>query len=789
MLILVSIMSHERVFRAIALATLLQATDVSPTFSPKNSPNNASELNVPYAQPRQLSEISPQMVSLVTAFETGDISGVTSKLGRSLDWGLLHSSASPTDRNTMAERFTLSLKKSPATCLGYFNAGRSSYGLVMGGLNSIIRIAPASMVIVEVSGSDVAITGVKEMSQKNLDEIKDILTPCRGVAVRPTPGLVPTQTPVVTPNRREIDATGPDTIPADIKTARFAFVKTDSNGERIAVGDLGGGSVQNITDPADSIRDLKAGKNGQLLYSSSSNKSGRTPISKIVSLDTNNKKELQLTNLPVVDGTETCPVEVGNMIYWTRKEATGLGADIYRIKKNSPGIEQITQGGKIASDACLVVSVDGAVALSVTDNGRQPEKIAVYKDISALKRDFETNNLPKLISGNKPIGWLPSGELVFIRVDRSGTNLYRTKVDGSSETKIMDGVTQASLSPDGKWIVVNASIDSSPNGKSYLVSSSGGRPIKLPESMDKILHPTWIRDKPDIVRNMVAIAPGMNSEVVDGRETSGLTDRLFNNLSGAELGLGYNTQDLYVIGHNGGRIENGVFKTLDQDCTRTHYDPETLGQSMAVDIEKILDANPDATLTIGGHSYGGTVAMYAMEAITSGQVDVDPSRVRFFTANSPIRGVGKPFFDNLGELFSESKNTCQILGMVSNPYYMTTPAGSALLNLWDNYNGTVNRWSQVVKDFSARGGEVVSFATNQDCVLSVESCLMYTSPSLQAWVLTRLFRSPLISQEIPGTTTVYRSLFVFGFGHDRYFRTNEGVSTLISWIGPRDIDS
>ncbi len=771
--------------RATIAGTLLAGTVASPFldqllgFGAQTS--SASELG---KSENQALEFTPQMAATISDLQSGDIDRVSSHLATSLSWGLYTDSAQASvSRQEMLNLLSASFKSGKPQCVGFFNAGRAQVGYVIQGLKAKNPNNPASLVIGGGEFTKAEIAAVKELSQADFDRlVRGGLTSCKVGTAR----TVSAPTPVPSPTPRSIESLGPENMPDGLKGRKIAFVRIDNGQENVVVAKLDGSDQEKITNDARSKRDLKALPSGGIVYSSLGTSADNGTKNQVV-YNNLNKNEKVVWSGSSEEGIPFCPTGTDKYIYWSSRETTdAVSENIYRVNIDGSGTQRVTTDNIGNSEHCMVVSHTGQAAIGIRSYGQpgRPFGIAVYQNTETVSQDFDANNLPKLIRGDIPIDWTPDGEwLIFTRQENGGSNLYKAHADGSGEAKLMEGVYSVGLSPDGQWLMASAGMTGSSDIRPYLVSINGGKPMRLADTLGKIGYMAWLNEKPKITRNVVLVLQGMNSQVIGSRLPDNLTSNLFTALP--EFGYD-NTRDFGLLSVTGGKIVDGWWLPNKQSCDDTRRDPETLGLSVATDIKKILDSDSELSVTVLGHSYGGLIIANAMEAIDTGIIGADSSRIKLITVDSPIQGVDNLFFDRLGTFFVDQMEAgCQLGGLIPNPDYLNTPAGQTLISMWDHRKETQDRWYKTSTSFQSKGGQIFTLGNIQDCVMSPQVCV--NGYDLEVRILNALFwrRTSVITQEMPGAKNTWRSLGILGWGHDRYFKDIifQGLPTLLSVIG------
>jgi hypothetical protein len=760
-------------------------------FQPQTA--SAHELDSPNFD---ISEVSPQLPQVVAALESKNIVAVLQRMSNSVVWGQYGEKLATIDRNNAVSKFTSSFKRNEGACIGYIMTGRNKNvpSLVMTGIGATQAASFGSLINVElvpVQGELIfRITTVQELTTAQLNSMRGDMKPCRGPVQVQNPRLGPQVEALPKPEVKPqvdtkvvIDSHGPESLDVNIKGNKIAYVSTEGNRSDIYIQNLDGSGQNKLTNDGRIKVDLRAISPGNIVYSDMGQRSESSTKSRVVSLDITAKKENVVWTGASSEGIPSCPSGNEKTIYWSSRETTQkVGENIYQASGLRESVRRVTVDDTGNSEHCAIVAQDGKVATYIYTDGNpgRPQGLAIYPSIDALS-NFDPANLPKLIRGNMPVGWTPDSKwLLFTRLENETSNLYKIQSDGSSETKIMDGVWQASLSPDGTNLAVYASDTDSAHGNLYVVSVNGGKATRLPETFNGAVFPTWVIDKPSITRNIVLVQPGMDSIVIAGRDTTGLTDELFGRLTS----YGYSPADFGMLSVRGGKMVDGRWIANDQKCSDTYRDPEFLGLSVAHDFKTILDSDPTLRVTGVGHSYGGLIIAKAMSAIAQGHVKLDQSRLHLMMVDAPLKGVRKPFFDYLGALFyGHSNANCLLFGDIPNPDYIIQPSGQYMLNMYQNQEVVDREWREVAETFISQKGQVETLGNIQDCVMAVEVCV--GDLELETRLLLNLFwrKTPVITQEMPGATNIWRALGIEGYGHDRYFRDDQGLKVTLSVIG------
>ena len=160
-----------------------------------------------------------------------------------------------------------------------------------------------------------------------------------------------------------------------------------------------------------------------------------------------------------------------------------------------------------------MVSAPGLFGFDISPDGRNVVYSVAAKDGTRSLWSERVDHLvsPKRLTADRqdlsPV-FTPDGDLVFVSREGEDTFLYRMKPDGSERRK-MDGppvVQLETISPDGRWAVVQAAIENEDVPRGILaIPLAGGAPIRICTGLCVV---RWPRDGKSMFLSVIGGSQG-----------------------------------------------------------------------------------------------------------------------------------------------------------------------------------------------------------------------------------------------------------------------------------------
>ncbi len=173
----------------------------------------------------------------------------------------------------------------------------------------------------------------------------------------------------------------------------------------------------------------------------------------------------------------------GKKFYFLMVNGRTTGTELW-VKELATGkLEPVLPGYSMEEYS---VSRDGKqVAFASTDAGGLPSLWVAPTDHRSSPRHIRV--VPSVVE-DRPF-FLPDGDLLFRASEEGSLFLYRMHTDGSDRRKIGPIIDLASVSPDGRWAVVNARDENEEQTYAmFALPIEGGSPVKL---CVNVCTPVW----------------------------------------------------------------------------------------------------------------------------------------------------------------------------------------------------------------------------------------------------------------------------------------------------------
>ena len=286
-----------------------------------------------------------------------------------------------------------------------------------------------------------------------------------------------------------------------------------TNGENtLNIADVNSGEQRQlvvIKEP-DCIQAFSLSPSGQtVVYATGETDSARQTMHlSEVNVGTGQERLLLKPNWYFVRQVEWLPNSDGLLI--CARESVTLNPQIWRMSYPDGALQKLTNDANnylmfsLSADASQMIAMQSELVshiwVSRNINSSNAKNVAdgrgraawttdgriVYNSASVLGSDLwiakPDGTDPKQLSFNAGFNdWpeiSPDNRTIFFQSDRTGTqHLWRMDLDGSNQVQLTNGSAErnAAVSPDGKWVYYNSSIDSS----LWKVRSEGGQEVEL----------------------------------------------------------------------------------------------------------------------------------------------------------------------------------------------------------------------------------------------------------------------------------------------------------------------
>lgn len=506
------------------------------------------------------------------------------------------------------------------------------------------------------------------------------------------------------------------------------------------------------------------------------------------------KREESLDSCPAVDSKGNVSFIRHNM------KSVNFSDTVTTLDKKSRALRTLTRGDGEANN-CLHFSPDGRLVAfrsgyAAVDAGSG--EIQVYST-ETLEENYLNQKPLYRIPGIDVFDWSPDGSKLLIRrVVRLGKRDFSDRgysfdLKSGKEELIGGGFLSAIWSADGTWML--ASVRTGQKGtavrgyKQGLTSS-----VTILESAGEI---TSLRRYPERrlipKRKFVEFVLGLTTEIVGGEvslETSGLTDELQTYL--INYG-GFRREDFARNSPRGMYYDEKTKRWLSRssDCEDSLSEHKWRAKAFADHIVDLQNTTPDKDPVFVTHSDGANVVIMAFQILKERGINLR-SGIKIIFTHSAGRGVEESVIDIYNRLWKDwSSDACKIFwDSQPQPSLLNWDAGKKLLEYGKNYTAREKEIADIVTWMKDQGVEVYALINFQDCAISLNICLIPPEVQEVLFMLHPERLRAMMSQEIPGAVNIGRFLggITQGFGHDRYFKSEEGLAILKEIIGKQVSD-
>lgn len=797
------ILKHtEKGIRALLVPLLIPAIQALASDSPPSLRNFKTALagELQNFQEQQTDWMAEIVANLAKIFEGKDLGKIKANLdGRYMSWIAYGDNYPVSGRSieSMMSLFKQSFdRRGTPRCAGYMQSGPNGkyLGVLFENFGALNNTSGYSLVELGVDPRVMSqedplrsrrIVGVKEVLKSQLDEVEGNVQPCKP--------KISAEPKIEQAKETSTKSETAKAVPADVK-GKIVYV-SDKSGERkiysanpdlsdekiLVEGDAGLGNPRWLPD----------GKRF-VYYSISGDETKRG----VYVFDTKTGQAKKLTS-PDKANVDYCATPDGEDVIFSRFEVflnKNASENIYKIANGS--LELLTNEELGSSEHCPTVSPDGKyIAFRVVTPGQpgMPNGIAIYPREN-FKQDFNPRKHPVFFEGAEVSSWSPDSQwLLFAKEIELGPprgytyNLYKIRPDGTDETLIAKDSTGGSFSQDGKYIIFSSKKDNDQNLDLYLVPTFDGETMRLTNSLYNEFVPNWQPEVQEALKDWqrsLLVVFGLITEIKNGHETHNLTDEFERWM---EEEYGFEKPDISRMSWGGWTVgPSGEIVPKDQDCTDTLTSPDKRADMLIQLLNEREKSQPNRKTTIITQSEGAIPTLLALDKVRKGEAKVNLKKIeKIIIVSGPVHGVDKPILDKLGALWPvEQPENCRILfGATPPPSILDYPTGQNLLDLWDNRERRDKELSELTRWLRSYGIEVYSLYNFEDCVIAHRICAIPSREVLEILLEKGRLFDVIRTQEIPGAVNIGRFLGKQGWGHDRYWHSEEGLAILTTVVG------
>ncbi|TSC88676.1 MAG: hypothetical protein G01um10145_843 [Microgenomates group bacterium Gr01-1014_5] len=758
--------------------------------SPRNFGRNlqtASATELYLAREQVLNDLSPAAARAAAKYqkiiEGRDIAEIARRIGiQGIDarfhWKVQGVSSSPfKNESQMIELLKTSFSKTAPECVGYTLG--MELRVVFKNLSALgfSELSGYSGVIFHFNPRFIAFmpTRVEEIPKKDLPQTLAGLKPCKNYFTE-------------------------SEYPTSFAKTKVVYIGAKGEQGDIYVANLDGSEEKRLTNDDRSKQDVKFINNEEVVYADLGPKSKSVKDSKrgIVKLNIHTGKEEYLTSLGGDQGLDLCPSsDVDNTVKFHRIEAgknfVESFENVYSVDLRTKRVEQITSDKVSSAESCPTPSPDGKqIAIGTYISGRHGPSGTVIYPRDQLK-NFNPEKLPRLIHGG-PLFWSPDGRWLYTSgaEDEAYPLLFRTEVSsGKVESLLINTWRGVSITPDGNWIITSIS----DGGFATVIAQQPKEHIPTHRLFERDFAIYELTVQPKVFvpkRKLVGFSPGLTTEIVGegvSLETSGLTDELQTELIQED---GFERTDFMRFSPRGiyWDEKTGRWLSRTSSCDDSLSSPEWRADRFVESIIALREADSDREIVVVTHSEGAIPWLTAMQKIRDKKLNINLQGIKFIFVDAPAQGVGESVIDIYNRVFRDaSSDACKIIwDSMPQPSLLNFDAGKNLINYGKNRVARKQEINEIVSWMKAQGIGVYALINYQDCVISLNICLM-PEELVEILFLTNPSRlEDMLSQEIPGAINIGRFLgAIEGFGHDRFFKSEIGRAILRAVIG-RQLD-